>query len=100
MVPAEIFNFWSQHDSCPMCRRQFLQQQSSSQTAEELASAEASAQAVDRQVREVGLFLRRSNATLRVTDGVFEATLHNESTRDDEVEDSGDEPPRYSGMYS
>jgi len=69
------------------------------QTAEELARAEASAQAVDTQLREVGRYLLlRTNANLRVLDGVFEAT-HNES-RDDDIEDDRDEPPQNSGMYS
>ncbi|KAF8812401.1 hypothetical protein BYT27DRAFT_6417539 [Phlegmacium glaucopus] len=90
----------SGHDSCPMCRRRFLQQQGSLQTAEELARAEESAQAVDRQLREVGRYLRGSNPILTVTDGVFEATHHNESTRDDNVEDDREEPAQNSGMYS
>jgi len=84
----------SGHDSCPLCRRQFLQQQSSSQTAEELARAEASAQAVVSHVREVGRFMHRRNELLGITDGISEAHLHNAFTRDE------DEPPRNSGMYS
>lgn len=89
----------SGHDSCPICRRRFLQQHSSSRTPEELERAEATAQVVDRQVREVGRYLRTSNAIIRVTDGIFEATPRSESTRDGQFEDEG-EPPQNSGMYS
>jgi len=81
----------SGHDSCPICRRQFLQQQSSSQTAEELARAEASAQAVVNHLREVGRIMRRRNEVLSITDGVLEAHLHNVFR---------DEGPQNSGMYS
>ena len=85
-----------------MCRRQFLQQQSSSsQTAEELARAEVSAQAVLSQVREVGQFMRR-RGELRITGpgDILEAHLHNIFTRNDSVEDDGDEPSINSAMYS
>lgn len=90
----------SGHDSCPMCRRHFLQQQSSSQSAEELARAEASAQAVVNHAREVGRFMRRHNELLGITDGVLGAHLHNPFTSDDSVEDDRDERPQDSGMYS
>jgi hypothetical protein len=83
-----------------MCRRQFLQQQSSSQTAEALARAEASAQVVINHVREVGRLMHRRNESLGITDGVLEAHLPNAFIRDDSVEDDGDEPPQNSGMYS
>lgn len=82
-----------------MCRRQFLEQQGSSRTADELARAEASAQAVDRHVREIGRFMRRRSAILRVTDGALEEALYNESTRDDDIE-NGHSLPQNSGMYS
>jgi len=76
------------HDSCPICRRQFLQQQSSSLTAEELARAETSAQTIVNHLREVGRLVRRRNELLSITD---EAHLHNVLR---------DEGPQNSGMYS
>lgn len=82
-----------------MCRRQFLQQQSSSQPVEELARAEVDAQAVASQVREVGRYIRR-RSELRITSpgGILEA--HHNVFRNDSVEDDGDEPSLNSGMYS
>lgn len=84
-----------------MCRRQLLQQQSSSQTAEELARAEVSAQAVLRHVREVGQFMGRRGELLRITGpgGILEAH-HNVFTQNDSVEDDANEPSLNSGMYS
>jgi len=92
----------SGHDSCPMCRRQFLQQQSSSQTVEESASAEEFGQAVVSHVREAGQFMRSRREILRVTGpgGVIETRLHNLLARNISVEDNGDEPSLNSGMYS
>ena len=89
-----------QRDSCPMCRRQFLQQQNSSQTAEELARAEVDAQVVVSQVREVGRYMRR-RGELRITGpgDILEAYLHN-VFRNDSVNDDGDELSLNSGMYS
>jgi len=92
----------SGHDSCPMCRRQFLQQQSSSQTAEESARAEEFGQTVVSHIREAGQFMRRRGEILRVTGpgGVLETHLHNLFARNDVVEDDGDEPSLNSAMYS
>ena len=80
-----------------MCRRQFLQQQSSSQPAEELARAEVDAQAVASQVREVGRYMRRQGE-LRGPGGILEAH-HSNVFRNDSVEDE-DESSLNSGMYS
>jgi len=88
----------SGHDSCPMCRRQFLQQQSSSQTADELARAEVDAQAVVSHLREVGQFMRQRGELRRHLEPL-EARIHY-LTRNDSVEDNGDEPSLNSGMYS
>ena len=102
VVPAKLCQTSLQHDSCPMCRRQFLQQQRSSQTAEELARAEVSAQAVLSHVREVGQYMRTRGEILRVSapGGILEARLHSLFTRNGSVEDDRDEAPLNSGMYS
>ena len=76
-----------------MCRRQFLQQQSSS---DELA--EADAQVVVSHLREVGRFMRRRGELLRRL-GPLEARIHSLSWNDS-VEDNGDEASPDSGMYS
>jgi len=90
----------SGHDSCPICRRQFLQQQSSSQTAEESAGAEEDAQAVVNHLREVGRFMRMRGELLSfVGPDSLEARI-NYLTRNDSIEDNGDEPSLNSGMYS
>ena len=81
-----------------MCRRPLLQQQGSSQTDEESARAEASAQAVDRHVREIEQFMRRE--LLRNADHGLQAVLHNSSTSNDIIEQGDGEPHPYSGMYS
>lgn len=88
----------SGNDSCPMCRRQFLQQQSSSQTADELARAEVDAQAVVNHLREVGQFMRR-RGELHSYLGPLEARIQYLS-RNDNVEDNRNEPSLNSGMYS
>ena len=87
-----------------MCRRQFLQQQSSSQTADELARAEVEAQAAVSHLREVGAFMRRRGELLRNIGplrnlGPLEARIRH-LTRNDSVEDNRDEPSLNSGMYS
>lgn len=84
-----------------MCRRQFLQQQNSLQSEEELARAEVDAQAVVSHLREVGQFMRRRGEMLRITGpgGILEARIHS-LTRNDSIEDNGDEPSLNSGMYS
>jgi len=87
----------SGNDSCPMCRRQFLQQQSSSQTADELARAEVDAQAAVSHLREVGQFMRRRGELLRNI-GPLEA--HIQYLTRDSIEDNGDGPSLNSGMYS
>jgi len=92
----------SGNDSCPMCRRQFLQQQNSSQTAEELARAEVDAQAVISHLREVGRFMHARGQLLHSLEPL-EARIQyltSNLTRNDSVEDSGDEPSLNSGMYS
>lgn len=80
-----------------MCRRQFLQQQNSSQTAEELARAEVDAQAVISHLREVGRFMhmRGGGQPLRHLDPL-EAHIQY-LTRNHSVQD---EPSLNSGMYS
>ena len=87
-----------------MCRRQFLQQPSSSQTSEELAGAEVDAQVVVSHLREVGRFMRRRADILPITGsgGVLETyyTRIQNGTRNDSTEDNGDEPSLNSGMYS
>jgi len=88
----------SGNDSCPMCRRQFLQQQSSSQTADELARAEVDAQAVVNHLREVGQFMR-TRGELHSHLGPLEARIQYLS-RNDNVEDNRNEPSLNSGMYS
>ena len=81
-----------------MCRRQFLQQQSSSQTEDELARAEVDAQAVVSHLREVGQFMRRRGELLPHL-GPLEAHIQY-LIRNDNVEDSRNEPSLNSGMYS
>jgi len=97
----------SGNDSCPMCRRQFLQQQSSSQTAaDELARAEVDAQAAVNHLREVGQFMRirgellRNVGPLRNSASLEALARIQYLTRNDSVEDNGDEPSLNSGMYS
>lgn len=80
-----------------MCRRQFLQQENSSQTVEELARAEVDAQAVVSHLREVGRFMNM-RGQLRHLDPL-EAHIQY-LTRNDSVQDNGDEPSLNSGMYS
>jgi hypothetical protein len=70
------------------------------QMPDELARAEVSAQAVDRHVREIGQFMYRRIAILRVTDGALEEALQNESTRDNSDIENGYSLPQNSGMYS
>jgi hypothetical protein len=96
-VLAKLCESLLQHDSCPICRRQFLQQQSSSQTAEESARAEEDAQAVVNHLREVGRFMRMRDELLSfVGPDSLEARI-NYLTRN---EDNRDEPSLNSGMYS
>jgi hypothetical protein len=85
-----------------MCRRQFLQQQSSSQIVEDVARAEVSAQAAVSHIREIGRLMHRRDELLHITGpgGIREVPLHNIFTRSDSVEDDGDEPSLNSGMYS
>lgn len=84
-----------------MCRRQFLQQQSSSQTVDELARAEVDAQVVISHLRNVGQFMRQRGEILRHTGplGPLEARFQYLS-RNNSVEDNGGEPSLNSGMYS
>lgn len=101
MVPAKFCESLLQHDSCPICRRQFLQQQSSSQTAEESTRAEEDAQAVVNHLREVGRFMRMRGELLSfIGPGSSLEARINYLTRSDSVEDNGDEPSLNSGMYS
>jgi uncharacterized Zn finger protein (UPF0148 family) len=88
----------SGNDSCPMCRRQFLQQQNSEQTEEELARAEVDAQAVISHLREVGQFMRMRGQLLHSL-GPLEARIQYLT---DIIEDNGDSdgPSLNSGMYS
>ena len=85
-----------------MCRRQFLQQQSSSQTADasELARAEADAQAVVSHLREVGQFMRQRGELPHHLVPVEARILNQYLTRNDSVEANGGEPSLNSGMYS
>jgi hypothetical protein len=100
MVPAKLCQTLLQNDSCPMCRRQFLQQQSSSQTTDELDQrrAEVDAQAAVNHLREVGQFMRRRGELLRNM-GPLEARIQY-LTGNDSIEDNGDGPSLNSGMYS
>lgn len=81
-----------------MCRRQFLQHQSPSQIADELARAEVDTQAVVSHLREVGRFMRQRGELLRHLEQL-ETRIHY-LTRNDSVEDNGDELSLNSGMYS